>query len=72
MGRPMALNLLKNGRQLVAFDTVQSSMETVVSEGAVPASSPADVAKKAGTVITMLPAGENVRECYLGDDGLLR
>ena len=33
---------------------------------------PLQVAKQARTVVTMLPTGANVVECYEGDNGIFR
>lgn len=44
----------------------------LVSRGAVAAASPADVAKKAGTIITMLPSPKIVDELFLGSNGLIQ
>ena len=44
MGRPMARNLMKAGYSLTVYDVVGSAIEEVVSDGAKPASSSAEVA----------------------------
>jgi 3-hydroxyisobutyrate dehydrogenase len=53
MGKPMALNLLKDGHYVVGFDTL-----TVNLDGITMAASAADAAIGADIVITMLPNGE--------------
>ena len=72
MGSPMAHNLLAKGHRLVVCDLVQSSVAELVQAGAEAAGSPAQVARQASTIITMLPAGEHVKEVYAGKDGVLR
>lgn len=72
MGSPMARNLLKAGRKVVAFDVNQGAVSDLVSGGATAASSPAEVAAAVQTVITMLPSNPHVRKVYLDStDGVL-
>jgi 3-hydroxyisobutyrate dehydrogenase len=72
MGGPMARNLLKAGHQLTVFDLVPGLIAPLVKEGAVAAASPADAARAAEVVVTMLPAGQHVREVYLGAGNVLK
>lgn len=71
MGKPMARNLLKAGYPLVVHNRSQVAVDELVSAGAVAASSPAEVARRADVVITMLPDSPDVRSVVLGTDGLL-
>jgi 3-hydroxyisobutyrate dehydrogenase len=66
MGGPMARNLLKGGHDVKAFDLVPDLIARIVKDGAVAATSPADAAREAEVVVTMLPAGQHMREVYLG------
>ncbi len=68
----MAHNLLERGHRLVVYDMVPSAVEPFSREGVVVAKSPAEVAAQTQTVLTMLPAGPNVLECYGGSNGILR
>ncbi|MGE0751595.1 MAG: sulfolactaldehyde 3-reductase [Variibacter sp.] len=70
MGRPMALNLLKGGFRLVVFDIVPEAMSALVDAGAVGAGSPAEAARAADCVITMLPNGSHVEEAVFGPSGV--
>ena len=72
MGAPMAQNLLKSGHKLIVYDVTPTSLEKAVSAGAVKADSPAHVAEQSRTIVTMLPAGTHVLECYKGENGILR
>lgn len=53
MGKPMALNLLKDGHEVIGFDTVPTNLEGITM-----ATSAADAAIDVDFVITMLPNGE--------------
>ena len=71
MGGPMAANLVKAGHEVKVFDMSGAAVEKAVSAGARGGASAVDVAKEVEIVITMLPAGQHVRQVYLGDSGLL-
>jgi 3-hydroxyisobutyrate dehydrogenase len=71
MGGPMARNLVKAGHRLRVYDVVPAAVERAVAAGAAPARDVAAATRGAEIVITMLPAGEQVREVYLGPDGVI-
>jgi 3-hydroxyisobutyrate dehydrogenase len=71
MGLPMAQNLLKADFAVAGFDLNAQATEKLAASGGNRANSLADACKDAEVVITMLPAGEQVREVYLGNDGVL-
>ncbi len=71
MGGPMAVNLVKAGHEVKVFDMSGAAVEKAVAAGARGGASAVDAAKEAEIVITMLPAGQHVRQVYLGDSGLL-
>ena len=58
MGAPMAANLIKAGHAVTGFDTAARP------EGVTMAASAAEAARGADVVITMLPNGTLVKECY--------
>ncbi|QYJ87591.1 3-hydroxyisobutyrate dehydrogenase [Shewanella mesophila] len=68
MGGPMAVNLVKAGFTVNAFDLSKDALHHVSEQGAIPAPSACAAAAAADIVITMLPAGKHVRGLYLGDD----
>jgi 3-hydroxyisobutyrate dehydrogenase len=71
MGAPMAANLVKAGHRVVGFDLVAAARERLKADGGEAAAS-ADAAVEAGDiVITMLPAGPEVRAVYLGNGGVI-
>ena len=71
MGLPMTRNLLKAGHRVRGFDIVPASVERAAAAGVEPAESIAEACAGADIVITMLPAGAQVREVYLGTPGVL-
>jgi 3-hydroxyisobutyrate dehydrogenase len=71
MGLPMAQNLVKAGHAVSGFDVNEASAGRLAEDGGTRAASAAEACKDAEIVITMLPAGEQVREVYLGDGGVL-
>src|SRR6195256_5045242 len=70
-GLPMAQNLLKAGHAVAGFDLNAEASEKLAASGGGRANSVAEACKDAEIVITMLPAGEHVRDVYLGDAGVL-
>jgi 3-hydroxyisobutyrate dehydrogenase len=70
MGAPMARNLVKAGHQVTVFDIVPAAMDRV--PGARRAASAADAASGAEVVITMLPAGPEMRDAWLGSGGMAK
>ena len=66
MGGPMARNLLKAQHAVTAYDPVDTALAEIVESGASRAASAAAAVKGAEAVVTMVPAGPEVREVYLG------
>src|SRR5262247_962296 len=71
MGLPMAQNLLKADYAVTGFDLNAQATERLAASGGRGVNSLADACKDVEVVITMLPAGEHVRDVYLGSDGVL-
>jgi 2-hydroxy-3-oxopropionate reductase len=70
MGRPMAKNLLKAGYAVVAHNRSQGPVADLVAAGAARAVSPADVARQAKRIITMVPDSPDVEQVLDGPDGV--
>jgi 3-hydroxyisobutyrate dehydrogenase len=70
MGGPMAANLVKAGHRVAGFDVVPAALEAAVAQG-VTAIRSAREAAAAPIVITMLPAGRQVREVYTKENGII-
>ena len=71
MGRPMARNLLKAGFPLVVHSRSPGPVDELVAGGAHRGSSPADVARRATRIVTMLPDSPDVEAVLEGPDGVL-
>src|SRR5208282_1804500 len=71
MGAPMAANLVKAGHGVTGYDINPAALQALASAGGKAAGSAAEAAKGADVVITMLPAGEHVREVWLHQGGLI-
>jgi len=70
MGKPMAKNLLKRGYPLVVHSRSRGPVDELVAAGAMLATSPADVARQARRIITMLPDSPDVEDVLDGRDGV--
>jgi 2-hydroxy-3-oxopropionate reductase len=71
MGRPMAGHLLGAGYPVVVHSRTSSTTAALLAGGALPASSPIEVARRCEVVITMLPNTADVESVYRGPTGLL-
>ena len=70
MGKPMSMNLLKAGNELVVFDFNETAVAEVVAAGAKGVKSGAEVAAECDTIITMVPNSPHVRAACLGEGGI--
>ena len=64
MGGPMAANLVNAGYAVRGFDPVAAAQEAAVDKGVTVLGSAAEAVKGADVVITMLPNGTLVKQCY--------
>jgi 3-hydroxyisobutyrate dehydrogenase len=71
MGAPMAANLVKAGHRVRGYDVNAAAMQKLAPAGVELANSAADATRGAEFVITMLPAGEQVREVWMHQGGLI-
>ena len=70
MGKPMARNLMKRGYRLVVHSRSRGPVDELVAEGAAAASTPADVARQAAVVMTMVPDSPDVVAVLEGEHGV--
>jgi 3-hydroxyisobutyrate dehydrogenase len=71
MGLPMARSLIKAGHKVCGYDLSAAALDQLSAAGGLAARSLDIAAMGVDTVITMLPAREQVREVYLGSGGVL-
>ena len=64
MGGPMSANLVKAGHTVQGFDLVPAALEVAERHGVAVAESAVGAVTGADAVITMLPSGKHVLECY--------
>ena len=70
MGKPMARNLLKKGFSVIVHSRSRGPVDELSRDGATPATSPANVARLAKYIVTMLPDGPDVAKVLEGEDGV--
>jgi len=71
MGKPMSLNLLKAGYEVMAFDINQNSLNEVVKAGAKRGESLKIIGENSEVIITLLPNSPQVEEVICGKNGVL-
>jgi 3-hydroxyisobutyrate dehydrogenase len=71
MGGPMAANLVKAQHRIEGYDVVAGAAARLAESGGHAVANIAAAAAAGDVVITMLPAGPQVREVYFGPDGIL-
>jgi 3-hydroxyisobutyrate dehydrogenase len=71
MGLPMAQNLINAGHQVEGVDVTQAATDKLKAAGGAVVETAKIAAARADVVITMLPAGQHVREVYLGAGGII-
>ncbi len=71
MGLPMAQNLIKAGHQVEGVDVNPAALDKLKAAGGTTAETAKTAGARADVVITMLPAGKQVRDVYLGANGII-
>ncbi len=67
MGGPMAANLARAGHTVQVFDLVAQNIERAIAAGCIAAVDAREAVTGCEVVISMLPAGEHVRDIWLGE-----
>ena len=70
MGMPMALNVMRGGYEVRAFDVSPAALDVMSRHGAATVDSAGQAAEGAAFVVTMLPTGEHVAEAVFGPEGV--
>lgn len=71
MGKPMALNLLAKGYEVMVNDLNKDAVQTLIDAGATAGDSAKVIGENSDVIITMLPASHHVQQVVLGDNGVL-
>jgi 3-hydroxyisobutyrate dehydrogenase-like beta-hydroxyacid dehydrogenase len=71
MGGPMADNILKNGHSLVVYDIDPRKVDRLVAMGAERGEGPADLAQRAGILISMVDTTAQAEEVIIGPGGFI-
>jgi 2-hydroxy-3-oxopropionate reductase len=71
MGKSIARNILKAGFPLVVHNRSRGSVDELAAEGAIPATSPQEVARQVDVVFTNLPDSPDVEGVVLGPGGII-
>ena len=72
MGGPMAGHLLASGYPLTVFNRTKSKAQALLSKGARWAETPSALAEKSDIIFSIVGFPEDVRETYLGPNGVLQ
>jgi len=71
MGNPMAQHLLNGGHEVSVWARREASATEIVAAGAKYRASPAELARHAEVVFTMITASHDVEQVVLGENGLV-
>ncbi|MET1030265.1 NAD(P)-dependent oxidoreductase [Domibacillus tundrae] len=71
MGKSMAGHLMYAGYPVIVYNRTKAKAEDLLAAGAVWKETPADVAKEADVIITIVGYPSDVEAVYLGEEGIL-
>lgn len=71
MGRPMALNLIKGGHKLWVYARRPETLQPLTAAGATACATPAEVAKHADVIFTMVSDTPDVESVIFGEQGVV-
>jgi 3-hydroxyisobutyrate dehydrogenase len=72
MGKSMATHLMAAGYRVNVYNRTKSKADELLSDGAEWQESPGGLAAVSDVIITMIGTPQDVREVYLGTDGILK
>ncbi|MGY0236787.1 3-hydroxyisobutyrate dehydrogenase [Longispora urticae] len=64
MGGPMAANLVRAGHTVHGYDPAPAALDTATAAGVLAAASAVEATASADVVVTMLPSGGHLLDCY--------
>ena len=71
MGKSMAMNLMKAGYKVLVYNRTKAKAEELIEKGATWKDTVAEVAREANVIITIVGYPKDVREVYLGENGII-
>ncbi|MDP1422113.1 NAD(P)-dependent oxidoreductase [Peribacillus simplex] len=71
MGKSMATHILNAGYELLVYNRTQSRTTDLVKRGATWINTVGELSEKADVIITMVGYPQDVKEIYLGEEGIL-
>lgn len=71
MGKSMAANLIKAGYKVTVYNRTKAKAQELIEMGATWKDMVAEVAKEANVIITMVGYPKDVREVYMGENGII-
>jgi 3-hydroxyisobutyrate dehydrogenase len=72
MGKSMCSHLLDAGYSISVYNRTKSKADELVENGAIWCPNPKEVAKKSDIIFTIVGFPKDVREVYLGENGILK
>jgi 2-hydroxy-3-oxopropionate reductase len=72
MGRPMALNLIKDGHKLWVYARRAAALQPLIAAGATACASPQEVAAQADVIFTIVSDTPDVEQVIFGEAGVVR
>jgi len=71
MGKPMALNLLKAGFNVVAYNRSREKVKSIIDAGGEEGLTPKEVAENSDIIITIVSDSPDVEDVILGENGVI-
>lgn len=72
MGKPMALNLLKTGYKVIAYNRTEDRVEAIIKAGGEKGLTPKKVAENSDIIITIVSDSPDVHDVILGENGIIK
>jgi len=72
MGKPMALNLIKAGFKVVAYNRTKEKVNAIVDAGGEEGLTPKEVAENSDIIITIVSDSRDVEDVLLGENGVIK
>ena len=72
MGKPMALNLLKAGFNVVAYNRTKEKVNAIIDAGGKEGLTPKEVAENSDIMITIVSDSRDVEDVLLGENGVIK